>query len=99
MSLSSWLREYLYYPLGGNRKGSGRTYVNLMTVMTLGGLWHGAAISYAVWGIWHGVALVLERMAGGNDSAKGGVFAIARGAFVFAVVTLGWLLFKLPNFS
>src|SRR6185503_4842592 len=58
MSLSAFLREYLYYPLGGNRKGPLRTYANLMIVMTLGGLWHGAALSYAVWGAWHRAALV-----------------------------------------
>jgi len=51
ISLSSFLREYLYYPLGGNRRGPLRTYVNLMIVMALGGLWHGAALSYLAWGI------------------------------------------------
>jgi alginate O-acetyltransferase complex protein AlgI len=54
ISLSTWLRDYLYIPLGGNRRGAGRTYVNLFLVMFLGGLWHGAAWSYAVWGTAHG---------------------------------------------
>ena len=61
ISLSSWLKEYLYFSLGGNRKGKGRTYLNLLIVMFLGGLWHGAAWSFAVWGLWHGTALVIER--------------------------------------
>jgi alginate O-acetyltransferase complex protein AlgI len=61
ISLSSFLKEYLYIPLGGNKKGNIRTYINLMIVMFLGGLWHGAAWSYAVWGSFHGIALAVER--------------------------------------
>ncbi|HEY4800384.1 MAG TPA: MBOAT family O-acyltransferase, partial [Bacteroidia bacterium] len=57
ISLSSYLKEYLYIPLGGNKKGTGRTYLNLIVTMFLGGLWHGAAWSYAIWGLWHGCAL------------------------------------------
>lgn len=62
LSLSSWLRDYLYIPLGGNRKGSGRTYFNLFLVMFLGGLWHGAAWKFALWGSMHGLALAAERL-------------------------------------
>lgn len=62
LSLSSWLRDYLYIPLGGNRKGSGRTYFNLFLVMFLGGLWHGAAWKFALWGGMHGLALAAERL-------------------------------------
>ena len=62
LSLSSWLRDYLYIPLGGNRKGTGRTYFNLFLVMFLGGLWHGAAWKFAVWGSLHGLFLALERL-------------------------------------
>src|SRR6202171_5425447 len=60
-SLSSWLRTYLYVPLGGNRHGAFRTYLNLMIVMGLGGLWHGAGLGYLLWGLLHGVLLVIER--------------------------------------
>jgi alginate O-acetyltransferase complex protein AlgI len=63
LSLSSWLRDYLYIPLGGNRKGPGRTYFNLFLVMFLGGLWHGAAWKFALWGSLHGMFLALERLA------------------------------------
>ena len=100
MSLSSWLKEYLYVPLGGNRRGRARTYANLMIVMVLGGLWHGAGLSYAVWGAWHGLALAVERpFLNSRSSNSMGIFAsLCRGLFVFAVVTLGWLLFKLPDF-
>lgn len=62
LSLSSWLRDYLYIPLGGNRKGTGRTYFNLFLVMFLGGLWHGAAWKFAIWGSLHGLFLALERL-------------------------------------
>ena len=101
ISLSSFLREYLYFPLGGNRKGPLRTYVNLMTVMILGGLWHGAAVSYAVWGGAHGLALVIERAFRNSAFYRSTnlLAAAARMLLVFAVVTLAWLLFKLPNFS
>lgn len=100
ISLSSWLREYLYIPLGGNRKGEIRTYLNLMIVMFLGGLWHGAAWSYAVWGTWHGAALAVERYL--QDKTPWlrdhpAVMALKM-AWVFLYVTVGWLLFKLPDF-
>ncbi len=62
ISLSSWLRDYLYIPLGGNRKSSIRTYCNLLTVMILGGLWHGAAINFLIWGALHGTYLAVHRM-------------------------------------
>lgn len=101
MSLSSWLRDYLYYPLGGNRKGSVRTYVNLFLVMFLGGLWHGAAWSYAVWGTWHGVALAIERFFRDSKFYTSDNIAcrFLRTIIVFTFVTLAWLLFKLPNLS
>ena len=99
ISLSSWMREYLYVPLGGNRKGRLRTYFNLMAVMCIAGLWHGAAWSYAVWGAWHGAALTIERLLGGAAPSRTLFIRILRGLLVFAVVTLGWLLFKLPHFA
>lgn len=100
ISLSSFLREYLYIPLGGNRHGTVRTYINLLTTMVLGGLWHGAAWSYAVWGLAHGSALALERFAGdtlGKSAFSG--FRLLRGVLVFGYVTLAWLLFRLPDFN
>lgn len=100
LSLSSWLREYLYIPLGGNRKGEGRTYVNLFLVMFLGGLWHGAAWSYAVWGTAHGVLLAVERVTGiGRSDPKnwpwwGRLLGIG---VTFHLVSILWLLFQLPD--
>lgn len=101
ISLSSWLKEYLYFALGGNRKGAGRTYLNLFLVMFLGGLWHGAAWSYAVWGTCHGLALACERPFRGWQKRHEGhwFYDTAAMAFVFAFVTLAWLLFQLPDFG
>jgi alginate O-acetyltransferase complex protein AlgI len=100
ISLSSFLMEYLYFPLGGNRKGKIRTYINLMIVMILGGLWHGAAWSYAIWGCMHGLALVVERIFSRKPMAKKHrVVKYFKRFLVFSYVTLAWLLFKLPNFK
>jgi alginate O-acetyltransferase complex protein AlgI len=100
MSLSAWLRTYLYIPLGGNRYGSTRTYLNLMIVMGLGGLWHGAGLSYLVWGLLHGLLLVAERLVTGHpEVAPSAVLRGIKMGVVFFCVTMLWILFKLPNFS
>jgi alginate O-acetyltransferase complex protein AlgI len=102
ISLSTFLKEYLYFPLGGNRKGKIRTYINLFITMVLGGLWHGAAWSYAVWGAFHGLMLALERLF--NDRFEFSIkrfslFFYLKLLFIFSAVSLAWLLFKLPNFN
>jgi alginate O-acetyltransferase complex protein AlgI len=98
ISLSTWLREYLYIPLGGNRKGKLRTYLNLFIVMFLGGLWHGAAWSYAVWGTFHGTALAVERLVKNRIRFPNHwISEVFRVLVVFSFVTLAWLLFKLPR--
>lgn len=100
ISLSSWLKEYLYIPLGGNRVNKTRVYINLFIVMLLGGLWHGAAWSYMVWGGYHGFLLVIERYMSNYIILPSNVFINAIKIFmVFSLVTLGWLLFKLPEFG
>jgi len=100
ISLSTFLMEYLYFPLGGNKKGKFRTYINLMIVMFLGGLWHGAAWSYAVWGSFHGVALAIERFLADKIKIKTTqTIEFFKGCMVFGFVTLAWLLFKLPDFN
>ncbi len=106
ISLSTWLREYLYYPLGGNRKGPVRTYLNLIVVMLLGGLWHGAAWSYMVWGGAHGVLLAVERFFGVRrrqddvrTRRKNPLGVALRILVTFHIVSLLWLLFQLPRFD
>jgi len=93
ISLSTWLRDYLYMPLGGNRKGPWRTYVNLSIVMLLGGLWHGAAWNFVVWGGIHGLWLAAER-AMGKQSLYAALPRKARVAFTFFGVLITWVFFR-----
>lgn len=95
MSLSAWLRDYLYIPLGGNRRGTRRTYINLALVMILGGLWHGATWNFVLWGGWHGGLLAAERALGRPD--RRGLPAPAATALTFLAVLLGWVLFRTPD--
>lgn len=102
ITLSNFLMEYLYIPLGGNRKGKFRTYINLFVTMSLGGLWHGAAWSYMIWGMFHGVALVIERFLTRDRSKVAPyplVIRVIQGILVYILVTYAWLFFKLPEFS
>jgi alginate O-acetyltransferase complex protein AlgI len=93
ISLSTWLRDYLYVSLGGNRRGTLRTYANLMATMLLGGLWHGAAWNFVAWGGYQGTWLVLERLAG-KRPFYGRAPAIVRAALTFLIVVVGWVLFR-----
>ncbi len=94
ISLSSWLRDYLYIPLGGNRGGGLATARNLAITMLLGGLWHGAAWTFVLWGAIHGVALGMERGAGAAWKA---VSPFLRGVMVFHTVCAAWILFRSPD--
>src|SRR4051794_9196819 len=93
ISLSTWLRDYLYIPLGGNRKGPARTYVNLMTVMLVGGLWHGASWNFVIWGAIHGGMLGLERAQGKHSFYRRLPHGV-RVALTFLVVCLSWVFFR-----
>jgi alginate O-acetyltransferase complex protein AlgI len=93
MTLSRFLRDFLYIPLGGNRGGRWRTARNLMITMLLGGLWHGAAWGFILWGGLHGAGLVIERFLRGRIDAP----AWLRWAIVFNLVVLGWILFRSEN--
>src|SRR6266566_2566538 len=102
MSLSSWLRDYLYIPLGGNRQGRSRTYVNLLLTMLLGGLWHGANWTFVVWGGIHGVGLAVERLVTGESEIRDSSGFIARWLrriLVFAIVCVAWIFFREPSFA
>lgn len=93
MSLSNWLREYLYISLGGNRKGRIRTYINLFLTMLLGGLWHGANWTFVLWGAWHGSILMLERyweQRWGKPLLPGTLRVLKTMLFVI----IGWVLFR-----
>jgi alginate O-acetyltransferase complex protein AlgI len=93
ISLSSWLRDYLYIPLGGNRRGHGRTYVNLMLVMLLGGLWHGASWNFVIWGGIHGGMLAMERLRGKAGLGEGSP-AVLRMLTTYMVILFTWVFFR-----
>jgi alginate O-acetyltransferase complex protein AlgI len=94
ISLGSWFREYVYFPLGGNRKGRIRTYLNLAIVFVLTGLWHGAALSFVMWGCYHGFFMIAERLGLKKwlDRSK-----IISTIYCFTVVNFGWVLFRAPS--
>ena len=97
ISLSTWFRDYLYIPLGGNRRGSARTYLNLMIVFTLCGLWHGASETFLVWGLYHGAFLVLERAGLGAWLERRPV--ALRHAYTILVVMVGWVFFRVETLA
>lgn len=102
MSLSRWLRDYLYLPLGGNRGGKWLTYRNLLLTMLLGGLWHGAAFTFIVWGLAHGLMMSLERAMGEWWKSLGVMpWAIAtfRWLITFNFVTMAWVLFRAESLA
>lgn len=98
ITLSRFLRDYLYIPLGGNRKGSLRTYANLLATMLLGGLWHGAAWNFVLWGAYHGLLLALHRLFslkfGTATGERSGGSRAFLGLATFLLVALGWVLFR-----
>ena len=99
ISLSSWLRDYLYISLGGNRKGKIRTYVNLMLTMLIGGLWHGASLNFICWGGLHGLLLVIERMLGIGKKKSNGALRVVRVFVTFNLVAFIWLFFRNTSFE
>jgi len=101
MTLSGWFRDYVYVPLGGSRRGELSTYVNLWTVFTLTGLWHGANWTFLVWGLYHGGLLVAERLLGVREPPQSPGLAeyILRRVGVTALVLCGWIIFRAPDLS
>ncbi len=100
ISLSSWLRDYLYISLGGNRKGKIRTYFNLFMTMLLGGLWHGASWKFVVWGVLHGLALVVEKFFGQFIKLPKNVFVrTIQVVLTFHFVVFCWLFFRAKDFA
>lgn len=98
ISLSTWFREYLYIPLGGNRKGPLRTYVNLMVVFFATGLWHGASWNFIIWGLFHGIFLVLERKWLGKVLEQN-KFKLFNHIYTLLVVMIGWVFFRADNLN
>ncbi len=104
ISLSTWLRDYLYIPLGGNRRGKARAYFNQFITMVIGGLWHGASVMYIIWGAYHGLLLVLHKSLRKvwrvPESARGRLdIRIANMAVTFALVVIGFTFFRAPDLA
>jgi alginate O-acetyltransferase complex protein AlgI len=101
ISLSRWLRDYLYIPLGGNRHGRWMTYRNLMLTMLLGGLWHGASWNFVIWGGFHGSLLSVERMMGRREFEQRPPIWLypLRAVITFGLVCIGWVFFRAATFS
>lgn len=93
ISLSSWFRDYLYIPLGGNREGMVKTCINMAVVFILCGLWHGANWTFLLWGLYHGLFLILERLTGLRD-ISGEKYSFVRRATTLLIVTVGWVFFR-----
>lgn len=98
ISLSTWFRDYLYIPLGGNRKGSFRTLINLFIVFFATGLWHGAQWNFVLWGLYHGFFLILERILPHRKTTSLAVKVFSR-IYTLLVVCIGWVLFRADNIS
>lgn len=103
ISLSSWLRDYLYIPLGGSRRGRARTYINLMLTMVLGGLWHGAAWTFVFWGTLHGAVLALTKALSGGTKPetppRTWLSGLLGWAFTFFVTNIAWVFFRSQGFD
>lgn len=95
ISLSSWFRDYVYIPLGGNRRGN--VYLNLLIVFILTGLWHGASWNYVIWGLWHGCFLIVERVLR-NKHIEIPLPRAFKWAYTMLVVLIGWVFFRAPGF-
>ena len=96
LSLSTWFRDYLYIPLGGSRRGKGRTLLNLLIVFALCGLWHGADWTFLLWGLWHGLFLCLERLSF-MKKLQEALPKWVRWCYTALVALLGWVLFRADN--
>ncbi|MGE3919503.1 MAG: MBOAT family protein [Gammaproteobacteria bacterium] len=96
ITLSSWFRDYVYIPLGGNRIGPARTYGNLLFIFFLTGLWHGASWTFVAWGMWHGAFMLLERW---SDPDKWRIPKVLKHAYLLLVVIFGWVLFRATSFK
>ncbi|MGV3773016.1 MAG: MBOAT family O-acyltransferase [Verrucomicrobiales bacterium] len=103
ISLSTWLKEYLYFSLGGNRKGRVRQYFNLFTVMLLGGLWHGASWNFVLWGAMHGIALAVHKIYmetfGAGTSRLRPLYLFVSWAITFVFVCITWVFFRSSDFA
>ncbi len=99
MSLSTWFREYLYIPLGGNRISLKRTCINLFIVFLATGIWHGAAWTFVVWGLWHGLFMIIEKITGIHKHSYNWKLRTFQHLYTILVFIIGWVIFRSDNIS
>ena len=97
ISLSTWFKEYLYIPLGGNRVSKAHNYVNLFIVFLATGLWHGAAWNFIFWGLWHGMFIILEKATGWHKKEGGWMITLVQHTYCIAAFVVGWVMFRADN--
>ena len=98
ISLATWFKQYLYIPLGGNRKGELRTYWNLFCIFLVTGVWHGAAWNYILWGVWNGIFIVFERFVGwSKDKVDTKLVSIGKHIYALIVIGIGMIIFRAPS--
>lgn len=97
ISLSTWFKEYLYIPLGGNRISKRRTYINLFIVFLATGIWHGAAWTFVIWGIWHGIFIVAERITGIHKKETTKTVSFFQHTYTILAFVIGWVIFRADN--
>ena len=99
ISLSTWFKQYLYIPLGGNRISKNRTYINLGIVFLLTGVWHGASWNFVFWGLWNGFFIILEKMTGWHNDTDKVPVKILKHIYTIFVFVLGWVMFRADNMT
>jgi D-alanyl-lipoteichoic acid acyltransferase DltB (MBOAT superfamily) len=101
ITLSQWIRDYLYIPLGGNRGTQARVACNLLIAMALGGLWHGASWNFIIWGLWHGIALIVFKVFTSKNQpiSKSVLYTATSWICTMLVITVGWFFFRVTNMS
>ncbi len=99
ISLSTWFKEYLYIPLGGNRCSKTRMYLNLLIVFLATGIWHGAEWTFVLWGLWHGFFIVCEKLTGWHKKQGGKYFSFIQHLYTILIFVFGWVLFRADNIS
>lgn len=97
ISLSTWFKEYVYIPLGGNRVSKKRNVFNVFVVFLLTGIWHGAANVFIAWGLWHGILNILEKLTGFNKKSQNGILRFIQHVYTLAAVSIGWVFFRSPS--
>ena len=97
MSLSTWFKQYVYIPLGGNKNGAVRTYINLFIVFLLTGIWHGANWNFILWGLWNGFFIIIEKMTGWHKETENIWINILKHIYVIFIFILGWVMFRSDN--